>query len=110
MDISSSSSASCCIVLYYIVLYGDADADQSIGYQSINQSINDAIRNHLSSVFVYRFIASCYQAAYPDDVSTMSSHSSDGSLLPVVASSIHSSKQPPGERVMRPVFIRGRWQ
>ena len=110
MDISSSSSASCCIVLYYIVLYGDADADQSIGYQSINQSINDAIRNHLSSVFVYRFIASCYQAAYPDDVSTMSSHSSDGSLLPVVVSSIHSSEQPPGERVMRPVFIRGRWQ
>jgi len=76
----------------------------------INQSIDDAIRNHLSSVFVHRFIALCHQASYPDDVSTMSSHSSDGSLLPVAVSYIHSSEQPPGERVMRPVFIRGRWQ
>ena len=76
----------------------------------INQSIDDAIRNHLSSLFIHRFMALCHQAAYPDDVSTMSSHSSDGSLLPVVASSIHSSEQPPGERVMRHAFIRGRWQ
>jgi hypothetical protein len=74
----------------------------------INQSFDDATCHHLNSVFVHRFMALCHQAAYSDDdVSTMSSHSSDGLLLPVVASSTHSSEQPPGGRVIRPVFIRG---